>query len=165
MVGIQSIMWLRRTPSRILLVLALGLTACAQNAVAPAQSPGGDVPLPNPSMPSEPITLNVWLDLDFVAADPLFQEMADGFEHAYPNVNVNIRAYVRETIPSKVRAALQLGNPPDIVQGHVFAMAAQGFAEPLDDLWAEWGAEANFLPQAMNEVTWDRVKYGVPLDI
>jgi ABC-type glycerol-3-phosphate transport system substrate-binding protein len=165
MFGVQHIALLRRAASRLFLVLALGLTACAQNPAAPAKAPGGDVPPPNPSIPSEPITLNVWLDLDFAATDPLFQEMADGFEHAYPNVNVNIRAYVRETIPSKVRAALQLGNPPDIVQGHVFAMAAQGFAEPLDDLWAEWGAEANFLPQAMNEVTWDRVKYGVPLDI
>jgi ABC-type glycerol-3-phosphate transport system substrate-binding protein len=165
MIGVQSIAWLRRASSRLLLVLALGLTACAQNLAAPAQSPGGDVPLPNPSMPSEPITLNVWLDLDFVATDPLFQEVADDFEHAYPNVKVNIRAYVREALPGKVRAALQLGDPPDVVQGHVFAMAAQGFAEPLDDLWAEWGAESNFLPQAMNEVTWDRVKYGVPLDI
>ncbi len=165
MVGIQPIAWLRRASSRLLLVLALGLTGCAQNLVTSSQSQGGDVPLPNPSLPSEPITLNVVLDLDFVATDPLFQEMANDFEHAYPNVNVNIRAYVREVIPGKVRAALQLGDPPDVVQGHVFAMAAQGYAEPLDDLWAEWGAESNFLPQAMNEVTWDRVKYGVPLDI
>jgi ABC-type glycerol-3-phosphate transport system substrate-binding protein len=165
MVGIQSIARLRKASSRLLLILALGLTACAQAPAASAPSPGNDVPLPNPSLPSEPITLNVWLDLDFVATDSLFQEVARDFEHAYPNVKVNIRAYVRETIPGKVRAALQLGDPPDVVQGHVFAMAARGYAEPLDDLWAEWGAESNFLPQAMDEVTWDRVKYGVPVDI
>ncbi len=165
MVGFQSIVRLWRASSRLLLVLALGLTACAPNSAAPAQSSGSDVPRPNPNLSSEPITLNVWLDLDFVATDSLFQEVVNDFERAYPNVKVNIRAYVREVLPSKVQAALQLGDPPDVVQGHVFAMAARGFAEPLDDLWAEWGAESNFLPQAVDEVTWDRVKYGIPLDV
>jgi ABC-type glycerol-3-phosphate transport system substrate-binding protein len=65
----------------------------------------------------------------------------------------------------KLRAALQVGDPPDLVQGHALAMAAQGYAEPLNDLWAEWGAEAEFMSQAMDEVVWDGVKYGVPLDI
>jgi multiple sugar transport system substrate-binding protein len=150
---------------RLFLAFVFLLTACTQNPIAPLQETRGDVPPPNLNIPSDPITLDVWLDLDFVATDPLFREMADDFERAYPNVTVNIRAFVRETIPGKVRAALQVGDPPDLVQGHVFAMAAQGFAAPLDDLWAGWGAEANFMPQAMNEVTWDRVKYGVPLDI
>ena len=162
---IHRVSSLRGRVGKLLLAFALLLTACTQNPMAPAQEAQGDVPLPNPSIPSNPATLDVWFDLDFVATDPLFREMTDDFEHAYPNVTVNIQAFVRETIPGKVRAALQVGNPPDLVQGHVFAMAAQGFAEPLDDLWAEWGAEANFMPQAMDEVTWDRVKYGVPLDI
>ncbi len=169
---------LRRGAGAIL-VLALLLTACVQNPVAPAKPVGpfgapygvfrgeasDDVPPPNPGISSEPITLDVWLDLDFVATDPLFYEMAEDFERAYPNVSVNIQAFVRESIPGKVRTALQVGDPPDLVQGHVFAMAAQGFAEPLDDLWAEWGAEGEFMPQAVGEVTWDGMKYGVPLDI
>jgi ABC-type glycerol-3-phosphate transport system substrate-binding protein len=159
----QSSLW--RRASALLLILALVLGGCAQNPVAPAREARGDIPPPNPRISSEPVTLNVWLDLDFVATDPLFREMAEDFERAYPNVNVNIHAFVRETMPGKVRTALQVGDPPDLVQGHVFAMAAQGFAEPLDDLWAEWGAQAQFMPQAMGEVTWDGVKYGVPLDI
>jgi ABC-type glycerol-3-phosphate transport system substrate-binding protein len=105
------------------------------------------------------------LDLDFVASDPLFREMAQDFERAYPNVDVNIQAFVRETMPGKLRSALQVGDPPDLVQGHVFAMAAQGYAEPLDDLWAAWDAEEEFMWQAMDEITWDGSKYGVPLDI
>ncbi|GAB4540311.1 MAG: sugar ABC transporter substrate-binding protein [Anaerolineae bacterium] len=147
------------------LVIALLLGGCTQNPIRPTQEAAGDVPPFNPAVSSDPVTLEVWLDLDFVATDPLFREMARDFERAYPNVDVNIQAYVRETIPGKLRAALQVGAPPDLVQGHAFAMAAQGFAEPLDDLWAEWGAEAEFMPQAMQEVVWDGVKYGVPLDI
>jgi len=147
------------------LACLLLLAACARNPIAPAQEAQDDIPPLNPGISSEPITLDIWLDLDFVATDPLFREMAEDFESVYPNVNVNIQAFVRETIPGKVRAALQVGDPPDLVQAHVFSMAAQGFAEPLDDLWAEWGAEADFMPQAIGEVTWDGEKYGVPLDI
>jgi ABC-type glycerol-3-phosphate transport system substrate-binding protein len=156
---------LRGQAYTIFLIIILLLVGCAQNPIAPAKEAPGDVPALNPAISADPITLNVWLDLDFVATDPLFREMAGDFERAYPNVDVDIQAYVRETIPGKLRAALQVGDPPDLVQGHVFAMAAQGYAEPLDDLWAEWGAEAEFMSQAMDEVVWDGVKYGVPLDI
>ena len=149
----------------LVLIITLLTAGCTQSPIGPAQEASGDVPPFNPAISSDPITLNVWLDLDFVATDPLFREMARDFERAYPNVDVNIQAYVRETIPGKLRAALQVGDSPDLVQEHVFAMAAQGFAEPLDDLWAEWDAESQFMPQAMDEVIWDGVKYGVPLDI
>jgi ABC-type glycerol-3-phosphate transport system substrate-binding protein len=155
----------RGQAATVFLVLFLLLAGCTQNPIAPVKEASGDVPPLNPAISSDPISLNVWLDLDFVATDPIFREMARDFERAYPNVDVNIQAYVRETIPGKLRLALQVGAPPDLVQGHAFAMAAQGYAEPLDDLWAEWGAEAEFMPQAMDEVIWDGVKYGVPLDI
>lgn len=151
--------------STFLLIIFPLATGCAQNPIAPAKEVPGDVPAPNPTFAAAPITLDIWLDLDFVANDPLFREMASDFERAYPNVDVNIRAFARETIPGKVRAALQVGDPPDLVQGHVFAVAAQGYAEPLDDLWAEWGAEDQFMPESIDEVTWNGVKYGVPLDI
>ncbi len=155
----------KRRMGTFFLIIALLVVACAENPIAPPKEVPGDIPPPNPAIPSEPITLDVWLDLDFVATDPLFREMAGDFERAYPNVDVNIQAFVRETIPGKVRVALQVGDPPDLVQGHASAMAAQGLAEPLDDLWAEWGAVAEFMPQAIDEVTWDGVKYGVPIDI
>jgi ABC-type glycerol-3-phosphate transport system substrate-binding protein len=156
---------LRGQAGAFFLIINLLLVGCTETLIIPAKEVPGDVPPTNLGISSDPITLDVWLDLDFVATDPLFREMAKDFERAYPNVDVNIQAYVRETIPGKVRAALQVGDPPDLVQGHVFAMAAQGFAEPLDDLWAEWGAEDQFMSRAMDEVTWDGVKYGVPLDI
>ncbi len=156
-------LWALMRVCMVLLVAAQVLTACARGQTVP-EAPGKPPPL-NPIIGDEPVTLEVWLSLDFVAPDPLFEEMAEDFERAYPNVTVNIHGFVYESIPGKVRAALQVGNPPDLVQAHVAAMAAQDLAEPMDNLWAEWGAEDNFLPQAIDEVTWNKVKYGVPLDI
>ena len=156
-------LWALMRVCMVLLVAAQVLTACARSQTVP-EAPGKPPPL-NPIIGDEPVTLEVWLSLDFVAPDPLFEEMAEDFERAYPNVTVNIQGFVYESIPGKVRAAVQVGNPPDLVQAHVAAMAAQDLAEPVDNLWAEWGAEGNFLPQAIDEVTWNKVKYGVPLDI
>ncbi len=118
----------------------------------------------------EPITLEVWLDLDFTRDTSLFEEMARDFEKVYPEVEVRIFSFVRESLPQRVKLEVQSGLPPQVVQGHVFAMAGQGLAEPLSQEWANWEAEnpqaANqFLPSALNEVTWQDVRYGIPLDI
>lgn len=118
----------------------------------------------------EPITLEVWLALDFTRDNTLFDELAQDFERVYPQVEVEVFSFVRESMPQRVKLEVQSGIPPDVVLGHVYAMAGQGLAEPLDREWAEW-EEANpnvasqFLPAAMNEVTWQGVRYGVPLDI
>lgn len=141
-------------------------SACGPERAAPLEQEfQGDLPPFNAALPAEPITLEVWLDLDFVETDPLFLEMAEEFEAAYPQVTVDIQPFVRETIPPKLNRAIQNGDPPDVVQGHVYAMAAQGLAEPIDEFWASWGQEGNFLPAALEEVTWNGRKYGVPLDI
>jgi ABC-type glycerol-3-phosphate transport system substrate-binding protein len=154
--------WIPRT-GWLLALLALTLTGCLPGAQQP--STPGDAPPLNPDIPREPVTMEVWLNLDFVTPDPLFRDMIADFERAYPNVTVSLQSAVPESMPGKVRVALQVGAPPDLVQGQVAAMAAQGLAEPLDDLWSEWDAQADFLPEAMGRVTWDGVRYGVPLDI
>jgi len=56
------------------------------------------------------------------------------------------------------------------VQGHVYAMAGQRLAEPLEQEWRDWeksdpDISNQFLPSAMKEVTWQNVRYGVPLDV
>ena len=144
-------------------ILAITLAACLPGAEVPGVP--RDAPPLNPNIPRDPVTLEVWLNLDFVTPDPLFRDMIADFERAYPNVTVSLQSAVPESIPGKVRVALQVGAPPDLVQGQVAAMAAQGFAEPLDDLWNGWDAQADFLPEAIRRVTWDGVKYGVPLDV
>ncbi len=157
-----------------LLLLALLVVACGvadSTAVEAIDEPFvGDPPPLNPAIPKEKITLEVWLDLDFTKDDSLFKEIAKDFEKAYPQVEVEIRAFVRESIPQKVKRALQLGAPPDVVQGHVYAMAGQGLAEPLQQRWQDWErsdslAATRFLPSALEQVTWKNNLYGIPLDI
>jgi ABC-type glycerol-3-phosphate transport system substrate-binding protein len=156
--------------------LALLLTACG----SAGQNNGvtdpiiGEPPRINPNIPQskEKITLDVWLDLDFTRNDGLFTEIAKDFESAYRatyqrDITVSIKSFTGESIPQKVRLAVLNGVPPDVVQGHVYALAGQGLAEPLDRRWDQWGpnTESQFLPAALNEVTWKQTKYGIPLDV
>jgi ABC-type glycerol-3-phosphate transport system substrate-binding protein len=157
-----------------LLLILLTLTACGSATSAAVQEidePFVGAPPPiNPNIPAEQITLEVWFDLDFTKNDNLFEEIAEDFEKAYPQVKVEIQAFVRESMPQKITRALQVGTPPDVVQGHVYAMAGQGLAEPLDQRWQEWErldpqARSQFLPSALEAVTWRETLYGIPLDI
>ncbi|MEW5959476.1 MAG: sugar ABC transporter substrate-binding protein [Chloroflexota bacterium] len=159
------------------LLICVGLAALLAGCGASAAEKKIDEPfideLPpiNPKIAlaeNEKITLEVWLDLDFTRNDTLFQEIAADFEAAYQNkVDVNIQSFVGESMPQKVRQAVLAGTPPDVVQGHVYAMAGQGLAEPLNRRWEDWEVdpEKEFLPAALAEVTWKQTRYGIPLDI
>lgn len=158
-----------------LLALLMGTGAACRSTSGPADEldelAAGELPLRNPDvLPGEPVTLEVWLDLDFTRNNDLFEQMAQDFEQVYPEVEVQIFSFVRESIPQKVELAVQNGTPPDVVQGHVYALAGQGLAEPLDAQWAAWEASHDqaaqqYIPSALDEVTWQGVRYGVPLDI
>ena len=152
-----------------LLLLALVVSGCSGSSTpASIDDPFvGPAPPVNPNIPPEKIRLEVWLDLDFVKDDDLFAEIASDFEKVYPQVTVDIQSFVGRSMPQKVSQTVLTGTPPDVVQGHVYAMAGQGLAEPLNRQWEEWGPDAadQFLPAALEEVTWERTRYGVPLDI
>lgn len=156
----------------IVIFFILMLVGCGTSSVVVEEEESADSDLPpiNLDIPQEPITLEVWLDLDFTRDNSLFEEMAEDFERAYPQVDVEIFSFVREGIAQRLRHTLLTEIPPDVVQGHVYAVAGQGLAEPLDQQWAAWErispeASTQFLPSALNEVTWQGSRYGVPLDI
>lgn len=144
------------------LALVLLLSACGQQP-PPAAWPDGAPPR-NEAIASAPITLRVWLAADYAEQPPIADLVRD-FRQAYPNIKVEVTGYVWEAMASEVRLAISQGSPPDVAHQHAFAMGAQGMAEPLDDLWARWGAEGEFMPGAMDDVLWRGVRYGVPLDI
>lgn len=150
------------------IVVGCGTSAAEENSDQPFAN---ELPPINPKITlaeNEKVTLEVWLDLDFTRNDTLFTEIAEDFEKAYQNkVDVNIQSFVGGSIPQKVSQAVLAGTPPDVVQGHVYAMAGQGLAEPLNLRWQNWGidAEEEFLPAALAEVTWKQTRYGIPLDI
>lgn len=145
----------------IVLMVAAILVLCMSGLATSAQL---DIPPKNPNISSEPIVLKVWLAADYANEAP-FVDLVKRFEETYPNIDVQVTGYEWEVLAANVKIAVTGGDPPDVAHQHAFAMGAQGYAEPLDDLWAAWGAEPLFLPGAMKDVEWKGIKYGVPLDV
>ncbi len=124
-------------------------------------------PSVNPNISSERIKLNVWLDLDFTKDASLFDELAQEFEQAYPQIDVRLSSFVRESMARRVRHAVSTGDSPDVVQGHVYALAGQGLVEPLDQRVEAWNPRLRneFLPVAWREAMWQNNLYGIPVDV
>jgi ABC-type glycerol-3-phosphate transport system substrate-binding protein len=138
--------------------------AADREAVARARAFPGAVPPADPKLaPKAPTTLTVWLAADYASA-PLYRDLVAEFEAAYPTVTVKLLGVPWEDMPTKVKTAIIGGRPPDVAHQHPFALGAQGFAEPLDDLWWAWGAGPQFLDGPLQDVTWRGRRYGVPLD-
>lgn len=114
--------------------------------------------------PGEDKVLTIWLASDYASA-PLFKDLDAEFEAAHPGWRIKLLGVPWEDMPTKVKTAIIGGKPPDIAHQHPFALGAQGFAEPLDDLWAKWGQAGAFLPGALEDASWRGHFYGMPLDI
>jgi multiple sugar transport system substrate-binding protein len=132
----------------VLVVVAAVLAACAGTPAAP-----------------EPVTLRVLMADDWASA-PTVGEVIDEFERTHDWVQVQVQSAPFSQIPDLALSAVELGQPHDLVHWHAFAAAAAGLAQPIDDLWAEAGLTAEeYLPGALEDVTWDGQRFGVPLDI
>lgn len=148
-------------------VLALGapVIAHAENTEGTNLSDEG-YPEINPQIAAlENQELEIWLPAD-QGQDPNFQTVKEKFEESYPNITINYNTSIPwEEMPSKVKLAVNSGAAPDLALHHSFVAGAQGFAEPLDDLWEKWGAEDEFMESSLQDCTWNNVKYGVPFNI
>lgn len=114
---------------------------------------------------TDPATLRVIMADDWASA-PLVAEVIADFEEEHPGLRVQVQGSPFSQIPELVDTAAELGQPYDLAHWHAFAAAAAGLAEPVDDLWAEFGlTEEDYLPGAVLDVTWDGSRYGVPLDV
>lgn len=123
--------------------------------VAACQEPDG----------SDPRVLRVMLADDWASA-PTVLEVVDDFEAAHPGVRVQIQATPFAQIPDRIRQSIDLGQQPDVAHWHAFAAAAAGLADPVDEAWsaAGWRTE-DFLPGAVDGVTHQGQRFGVPLDV
>lgn len=113
----------------------------------------------------EPVTLRVVLADDWVSA-PVVREVVDEFEaEADGQLVVELEGMPFSQIADRIAADQDLGRPPDLAHWHAFAAAAAGLAEPIDDLWEAAGLEPDaYLPGALDSVTWNGQRYGLPLD-
>jgi multiple sugar transport system substrate-binding protein len=112
-----------------------------------------------PSDPEPARTLRVMMTDDW-ATPPVLDAIRD-FEGANPRVRV-----VMDKAPIKgmLDAIKGSASPPDVVQGHAFAAAARGIAQPLDDLWSKTLDPSEYFPGALDDVTFAGQRVGVPLD-
>lgn len=159
----------------LVVLILVGCTATLSTPSTPVATPAdiqivGDLPSNNPNIPAKPVSLEVWVDLDFTRDNTYFEEIAEDFEQAYPNVEVEVYSFVREGILQRMEHVSKDELPPNVVQGHVSTAAGRGLAEPLESQWAEWTQKdpeitSQFLPAALDEVTWDGIRYGVPIDV
>lgn len=174
-----------RRPLAVLLTAAVVFAAgCSskQSSPPPAQTPA-QTAAPTPAQPAAPdlekeglpaynpkiaekgdVTVEFWFAADYYNQAPIV-DAAKQFESVYPNVKINLSGTEWGQMGNKVKTAVTGGAPPDLAHQWAYAFGAQGFAEPLDDLWAQWGEESKFLPGAMTGVTWKGSKYGVQLDV
>ncbi|MDH3692889.1 MAG: hypothetical protein OEU36_25965, partial [Gammaproteobacteria bacterium] len=84
------------------LVVGCGVLSTAPLSEEEDESAVSNLPPRNPNIAiDEPITLEVWLDLDFTRDNTLFEEMATDFEKVYPEVEVEIFSFVRESMPQR----------------------------------------------------------------
>ena len=115
------------------------------------------------SVAPTPTTLHVLMTDDWVTA-PFLAAVRD-FERIHDDVRVVVDQGAIRLQTDEVRSGISAGSPPDVVQGHAFSAASQELAQPLDDLWeSEHLAVDEFFPGAIEDVTWNGRKYGVPLD-
>jgi ABC-type glycerol-3-phosphate transport system substrate-binding protein len=111
---------------------------------------------------ARPTTLRVMMTDDWVT--PPFLDAVRDFEKAHSDVRVSLDKAPIKGMLEAIKGGVANGNAPDVVQAHAFSAAAQGLAEPLDDLWAKALEPSDFFPGAIEDVTWGNHRYGVPLD-
>jgi raffinose/stachyose/melibiose transport system substrate-binding protein len=163
----------------VLLIASFALSACGTPATqAPAQPAATQAPVQpaatQPPVATEaPAKVNVeWWHITTV--DPgktLWQDMANEYMAAHPNVNINITILENEAFKTKLTTVMQGGTPPDIFQ----SWGGGGFNEQVDagllkditsDLNADGGAwGSTFAPGALAVFAKDGENYGVPWDM
>ena len=160
----------------LLAVMALVLAACSSGGATSPSAAAPSVAAPSEAAPTEappseaaaePVTVEWW---HITTGDPgktVFQDIADAYTAAHPNVKINITILENEAFKTKLATSLQSGEVPDLFQswgGGI--MAAQADAGVLKDITADiapWKDTIN--PGALSIYAYNGVQYGVPWDM
>jgi multiple sugar transport system substrate-binding protein len=117
-----------------------------------------------PAPSSGETVLRVMMTDDWADTPPFLAAVKE-FEKVNPGVRIEIDKLSIRYMAETVRAQVEDGTPVDVVQWHAYAAGAQGLAEPLQDLWAKYKVKTNeYFPGAVEDVTWNKARYGLPLD-
>ncbi len=154
----------------VLGIIALLVAACSGGgaSVAPSDAAPSDAASVAPSdAAAEPVTIT-WYHIQ--NNDPglsLWQELADEYTAAHPNVTIDIQVNENEAFKTKLTTLLQQGDVPDLFQtwggGGLRQQADAGLVKDITADIADWKDEINAGALGMYEV--DGKNYGVPFDL
>ena len=136
----------------------LGLGACSSSGSSGSGS-GGD--------PNAPQTINWWHIANTPPMLPVWQELADAYHQAHPNVTINITPIENEAFKAKMTTETQSGHAPDLF--HTWGggvLKQQVDAGLVKDITSDAsGTVANISKTAMEAYQIDGKTYALPNDI
>jgi raffinose/stachyose/melibiose transport system substrate-binding protein len=168
----------------LLLLASFVLAACAPAATPtaapePTDAEATEVPQATEAVaqptdtaaPAAKVTIEWWHISTLDPGKTLWQDMANEYMAAHPNVTINITVLENEAFKTKLTTVLQGGTPPDIfhswgggvMNDQITAGMLQDITPSLD---ADGGAWRNsFAPGALAVYAMDGKNYGVPWDM
>lgn len=159
----------------VLGVMALLFSACsgggsaspsAAASVAASEAAPSEAASPSEAA-AEPVTIEWW---HITTGDPgktVFQDAADAYHAAHPNVTINITILENEAFKSKLQTTMQSGDVPDLFQswggGGMADQADAGLLKDITGDIASWKDEIN--PGALSIYQYNGKQYGIPWDL
>jgi raffinose/stachyose/melibiose transport system substrate-binding protein len=158
----------------VALVASFALASCA--TPAPTQAPAPPAATQAPAQPAptvaptaEKVTVTWWHIQVADDQKALWQQMADDYMAAHPNVVIDITVLENEAFKTKLTTVMQSGDPPDIFQswggGTMNEYATAGL---LKDITADLDTDGwrdTFSPGALGVYSYQGKNYGVPRDM
>ena len=122
---------------------------------------------PAPSTAAAPVTITWWHITTGEPGRTIWQDAANAYMAAHPNVKIEITVLENEAFKSKLQTTMQGGQAPDLFQSWGGGtMAAQADAGMLKDITADvasWKDEIN--AGAMSIYQYKGKQYGIPWDL
>jgi raffinose/stachyose/melibiose transport system substrate-binding protein len=147
--------------------------AAAPATAAPATAaPATQAPVPTATAaPAKPVTIEWWHISTLDPGKTLWQNLANQYMAAHPNVKINITILENEAFKTKLTSVMQGGTPPDIFQSwgggvmndQITAGMLQDITPALDANGGAW--RTSFAPGALAVYAENGKNYGVPWDM
>ena len=118
---------------------------------------------------AEPVTVTWWHIQTEETQKALWQDLADQYMAAHPNVTIEVTVLENENFKAKLTTVMQSGEVPDIFQswggGTMNDQAEAGLLRDITVELATDGWGDTFSPGALGVYAFDGVNYGVPRDM
>ena len=138
----------------------------------PASTAAGSAPGTAPATSAaagsgEPVEIEWWHINNNDPGLSLWQDVADEYMAAHPNVKIDITVYENEAFKTAVAPRMQAGDPPDLFQswggGGLKEQVDAGLVQDITDQVQPWVGDLN--PAAVGMYQVDGKQYGIPFDL